>query len=51
MQAFYRWLGDDSTRVDRFEPGMNRLDGDKDTILPARSAVNLQRLLVVSTRR
>lgn len=46
MQAFYRSLGDDSTRVDRFEPGMNRLDGDKDTILPARSAVNLQRLFV-----
>ena len=22
---------DDSTRVDRFEPEMNRLDGDKDT--------------------
>ena len=46
MRAFYRSLDDDSTRVDRFEPEMNRLDGDKDTILPARSAVNLQRLFV-----
>lgn len=46
MQAFYRRLGDDSTRVDRFEPEMNRLDGDRDTTLPARSAVNLQRLFV-----
>ena len=46
MQAFYRTLGDDSTRVDRFEPEMNRLDGDKDTIRPDQSAVNLQRLFV-----
>ena len=46
MQAFYRSLGDDSTRVDRFEPEMNRLDGDKDTIRPDQSAVNLQRLFV-----
>ena len=44
MRAFYRTLGDDSTRVDRFEPEMNRLDGDRDTILPARSVSNLQRL-------
>ena len=34
MQAFYRGIGDTSTRVDRFEPEMNRLDGDKDTITP-----------------
>lgn len=46
MQAFYRSLGDDSTRVDRFEPEMNRLDGDKDTIQPARAATNLQRLFL-----
>lgn len=46
MQAFYRTLGDDSTRVDRFEPEMNRLDGDKDTIRPAQSVANLQRLFV-----
>lgn len=46
MQAFYRSLGDDSTRVDRFEPEMNRLDGDKDTIRPARSVANIQRLFL-----
>jgi beta-lactamase class A len=46
MRAFYRSLGDDSTTVDRFEPTMNRLDGDKDTITPLHSAANLKRLLV-----
>ena len=46
MQAFYRSIGDDSTRVDRFEPEMNRLDGDKDTIKPARSVANLKRLFL-----
>jgi len=46
MRAFYRALGDDSTTVDRFEPEMNRLDGDKDTITPLQSAANLKRLLV-----
>ena len=46
MQDFYRSIGDDSTRVDRFEPEMNRLDGDKDTIQPARSIKNLQRLFL-----
>jgi beta-lactamase class A len=46
MQAFYRGIGDASTRVDRFEPEMNRLDGDKDTITPARSAANIHRLFI-----
>lgn len=46
MQDFYRSIGDDSTRVDRFEPEMNRLDGDKDTIQPARSITNMQRLFL-----
>ena len=46
MQAFYRTLGDDSTRVDRYEPEMNRLDGDKDTIKPAQSVANMQRLFL-----
>jgi beta-lactamase class A len=48
MQAFYRGLGDLLTRVDRFEPEMNRLDGDKDTITPGQAAVNLERLFVSS---
>ena len=46
MQDFYRGIGDATTRVDRFEPEMNRLDGDKDTIQPLRSLANLQHLFV-----
>ena len=46
MRAFYRGIGDDSTTVDRFEPEMNRLDGDKDTITPAQSAANIRRLFI-----
>jgi beta-lactamase class A len=46
MQAFYRGIGDATTRVDRFEPEMNRLDGDKDTIRPLQSLANLQTLLI-----
>ncbi|WP_297802030.1 class A beta-lactamase [uncultured Brevundimonas sp.] len=44
MRQFYRDLGDTTTRVDRFEPEMNRLDGDKDTIQPLQSVTNMQRL-------
>ncbi|QIF81152.1 class A beta-lactamase [Brevundimonas sp. 'scallop'] len=46
MQTFYRGIGDGSTRSDRFEPEMNRLDGDKDTILPNQSVANLRRLFL-----
>ena len=46
MQDFYRGIGDVSTRADRFEPEMNRLDGDKDTITPAQSAANIHRLFI-----
>ena len=46
MRAFYRGISDDSTTVDRFEPEMNRLDGDKDTITPAQSAANIHRLFI-----
>ena len=46
MQAFYRGIGDASTRVDRFEPEMNRLDGDKDTITPFASTANIWRLFI-----
>ena len=48
LRAFYRGIGDADTRVDRLEPEMNRLDGDKDTITPIQSVANLQRLLVSS---
>ena len=47
LRGFYRGIGDDDTRVDRLEPEMNRLDGDKDTITPARSVLNLFRLFVI----
>ena len=46
LREFYRGIGDQSTRVDRLEPEMNRLDGGKDTITPGQSAVNLRRLFV-----
>lgn len=45
MRAFYRRIGDESTRVDRLEMELNRLDGDKDTITPLQSVNNLTRLL------
>ncbi|MEY3841702.1 MAG: class beta-lactamase [Pseudomonadota bacterium] len=48
LRAFYRGIGDTDTRVDRLEPEMNRLDGDKDTITPIQSVANIQRLLVSS---
>lgn len=46
LRGFYRGIGDASTRVDRLEPEMNRLDGDKDTITPIQSVQNISRLLV-----
>lgn len=46
MRAFYRGIGDSSTTVDRLEPEMNRLDGDKDTITPLQSAANIGRLFL-----
>jgi beta-lactamase class A len=44
MQAFYRRLGDQTTRADRYEPYLVRLDGDKDTIQPLQSAANIRKL-------
>lgn len=46
LRAWYRSIGDQGTTVDRLEPMMNRLDGDKDTITPAQSAANLYRLFI-----
>jgi beta-lactamase class A len=48
FRAFYRGIGDSDTRVDRMEPEMNRLDGDKDTITPGQSINNIRRLLVAA---
>lgn len=46
LRDFYRDIGDTDTRVDRLEPEMNRLDGDKDTIRPNQSVNNISRLLI-----
>lgn len=46
MRAFYRSIGDERTTVDRWEPEMNRLDGDKDTTSPHQAIANLYRLFV-----
>lgn len=46
MQAFYRGLGDETTRADRYEPALVRLDGDKDTIQPLQAAANIHGLLL-----
>ena len=46
MREFYRSMGDQLTRVDRYEPEMNRLDGDKDTAVPLRIVENLKSLFI-----
>nr|MCB7500643.1 serine hydrolase [Enterobacter roggenkampii] len=46
LRAFYRGIGDETIRVDRLEPELNRADGDKDTIQPAQSARNIERLIL-----
>ncbi len=46
LRAFYRGIGDDSTRVDRLELELNRQDGDKDTITPDQSVRNIERLFL-----
>ena len=46
LRQFYRDIGDKTTRVDRLEPEMNRLDGDKDTIAPMQSVRNIEHLLL-----
>ncbi len=46
LRAFYRGIGDETTRVDRLEPELNRAAGDKDTIQPAQSARNIERLIL-----
>ncbi|MCH4268338.1 MAG: class A beta-lactamase [Brevundimonas sp.] len=48
LRAFYRGIGDESTRVDRLEPELNVADDDKDTITPDQSVRNIQRLLVAA---
>lgn len=45
LRAWYRRAGDDTTRVDRMEPEMNRKNGDLDTAMPFQTATNLQWIL------
>ena len=46
LRGWYRSIGDQSTTVDRLEPMMNRLDGDKDTTTPMQCVANLERLFL-----
>ena len=41
LGAWYRSIGDTTTRVDRLEPELNRKDGDKDTAMARQTAINL----------
>lgn len=41
FRAWYRSVGDTTTRLDRLEPELNRKDGDKDTAMPRQTASNL----------
>ncbi|RZJ36752.1 MAG: class A beta-lactamase, partial [Brevundimonas sp.] len=45
LRAWYRSKGDTFTSIDRLEPQLNRLDGDKDTTSPAQTVRNLGAIL------
>ncbi|MEQ3554503.1 class A beta-lactamase [Pseudonocardia nematodicida] len=45
LTAWLRELGDEVTRADRIEPGMNDVDGDLDTSTPAALAATLRALV------
>lgn len=46
VTAYARSLGDTSTRLDRIEPFLNRLDGDRDTTTPRSMLADMQKLLL-----
>ena len=46
MRIWYRSIGDQDTRVDRWEMELNVPDGDKDTIRPHQAVRNLQAVLL-----
>lgn len=46
FQAWYRRVGDDVTRVDRWETALNHPDGDLDTTTPRQTVSNLEAVLV-----
>lgn len=41
FRAWYRSIGDTVTRVDRYETGLNRPDGELDTTTPAQTVTNM----------
>ena len=45
LRAWYRGIGDETTRIDRTEPLLNVEDGDKDTALPRQTVQNLSWML------
>lgn len=46
LRNWYRSLDDATTSVDRPEPGLNRVDGDRDTILPSQAVANIERIML-----
>lgn len=44
FQQWYRAMGDQVTRVDRWETDLNIVDGDKDTTTPDQAVANLERI-------
>jgi len=46
MTAFWRSIGDSTTRLDRIEPALNVPDGDRDTTTPAAMLGTLKKLLL-----
>jgi beta-lactamase class A len=47
LRAYYRGIGDETTRLDRIEPELNLKDGDKDTAQPRQTAINLSWMVEV----
>ena len=48
---WYRSLGDSVTRVDRLEPELNLVDGERDTTTPDQAVANMARLLAPGQMR
>jgi beta-lactamase class A len=46
LTAFWRSIGDDTSRLDRSEPALNVPDGDKDTTTPIAMLGNLKTILL-----
>ena len=48
---WYRSIGDSVTRVDRLEPELNLVDGERDTTTPDQAVANMARLLAPALMR